>query len=379
MLDYAGKVLNLKEFLCGDGDGRVHPQIKASVLVRALLTGLFLRAPAYSRVEHLPRGGRKFSDDTLAYFTERACPQALRQGLISALRRAKRNKAFAAAPLIGLAIDGTKLGRFSQPGCELCRAHDGEHPEKGHYHGVCALSVVGAGLTLPIDVEPYGPGDSEYAAGQRLMRRAVEGLGVRFAQYVAGDGNFATAPFLHAAGDAGMHVLARLKDNLPELCAAARARFMNKPAHHVIKEEGRRIELWDADDFEPWDTLRWHSVRVMRYRYEKGDGDIVDAYWLTNLSKALAPTQVLYRCAKSRWEIENQIFNDAKNRYGFAHTPHHHQNSLLIHWLLVFLALLIERLYRLRYLHRGVHAPLSAQRMHDLLWQHQAASFLDTS
>jgi hypothetical protein len=36
---------------------------------------------------------------------------------------------------------------------------------------------------------------------------------------------------------------------------------------------------------------------------------------------------------------------------------HHHQNSLLIHWLLICLALTIERLYRLRYLHRGPHLP----------------------
>src|SRR2546429_1339870 len=28
-------------------------------------------------------------------------------------------------------------------------------------------TVVGGDLTLPADVEPYGPGDSEYAAGQR--------------------------------------------------------------------------------------------------------------------------------------------------------------------------------------------------------------------
>jgi len=35
------------------------------------------------------------------------------------------------------------------------------------------ISVVGTGLSLPFDGEPYGPGDSEYAAGQRLLRRVV--------------------------------------------------------------------------------------------------------------------------------------------------------------------------------------------------------------
>ena len=39
------------------------------------------------------------------------------------------------------------------------------------------------------------------------------------------------------------------------------------------------------------------------------------------------------------------------------HIRHHHANSLLVGWLLTIFALTIERLYRLRYLHRGRHRP----------------------
>jgi len=42
--------------------------------------------------------------------------------------------------------------------------------------------------------------------------------------------------------------------------------------------------------------------------------------------------------AKSRWHIENEGFNDAKNRYGLEHIRHHHERSLLIVWLLTCLA-----------------------------------------
>jgi hypothetical protein len=59
--------------------------------------------------------------------------------------------------------------------------------------------------------------------------------------------------------------------------------------------------------------------------------------------------------AKSRWHIENEGFNDAKNRYGLKHIRHHHERSLLIVWLLTCLALTLERLYRRRHLHRGLH------------------------
>src|ERR1043166_6163335 len=91
------------------------------------------------------------------------------------------------------------------------------------------VSVVGAGFTLPVDLEPYGPGDSEYAAGKRLLGRVVESLGRRFADYLVVDGGFATAPFLHAAGAAGLPVIARLKGNLPELYTSAQRRFADRP------------------------------------------------------------------------------------------------------------------------------------------------------
>jgi len=72
--------------------------------------------------------------------------------------------------------------------------------------------------------------------------------------------------------------------------------------------------------------------------------------------------------AKSRWEIENQGFNEAKSRHGLEHICHHHANSLLICWLLVILALTVERLYRLRYLRRGTHSPRSGAELFLILW-----------
>ena len=77
--------------------------------------------------------------------------------------------------------------------------------------------------------------------------------------------------------------------------------------------------------------------------------------WLTDFPIRQVSARSLYLLAKSRWAIENQGFNDGKTRYGLAHIRHHHPASLLLCWLLVALALTIERLYRLRYLHRGTH------------------------
>lgn len=362
---YVWGPLRLAAYFRGPGDGRRQPQIPAAVLVWALVLGQVLRECSFHGVEALVRSparralrvARRFGDDALAYFTERLEPGPTRTALGATVRRAKRNKAFSPSRWIGVAVDGTGAGH-GQAGCRLCHpVRDGQGQILGYLHHFVMISVVGTGLALPFDVEPYGPGDSEYVAGQRLLQRAVAQVGRRFADYVVADGEFATAPFLHVAGDLGLRVVARLKDNLPTLFAAAVARFTPQPPSLIVEDGGERIELWDADDFDPWETLRWPTVRVLRYRQHKADGRVVEAYWLTDFPSARVGSRLLYRFAKSRWEIENEGFNDGKTRYGMEHLRHHHANSVLVMWLLTIFALTIERLYRLRYLHRGRHRP----------------------
>ncbi len=366
---YVVKQLGLKPYLQRPGDGRRRPQVPATALVWGLLMGQMLRECSFHGVEALVRSrarwalrvGRRFGDDTLSYFTERLDPEPTRRALGATVRQAKRNKAFAGRRWIGLAIDGTGAGHGHAGECALCHpVRDSGGVVVGSVHHFELISVVGAGLALPFDVEPYGPGDCEYLAGQRLLQRAVAQVGRRFADYVVADGEFATAPFLHGAEELGLPVVARLKENLPTLLAAATARFTAQAASLTCEEGGERVELWDADDFDPWETLRWTTVRVLRYRQHKADGSVVEAYWLTNLPLPRVGSRLLYRFAKSRWEIENEGFNEGKTRHGMEHIPHHHATSLLVWWLLISFALTLERLYRLRYLHRGRHRPVTA-------------------
>jgi hypothetical protein len=367
----------LQSYFRFSGDGRPQPQIPAKALLWSVLIGQVLRACSFLAVERLVRSSarralavsRSFSDDALDYFTERLDPTSTRAALARVLHQAKRNKAFETSGGIGLAVDGSTVGWRASSGCSLCRPYRNRDREiAGYRHHVVLATVVGTGLSLPFDVEPYGPGDSEYAAGQRLLRRAIELLGVRFAAYLVVDGEFATAPFLHAAGKVGLAVVARLKANLPELLAAAQKRFCSQAPKLSFRHGADRVDLWDAEDFDPWENLRWETVRVLFYRQQKPDGKVREAFWLTDSPIAEVSSRVLYHRAKSRWEIENQGFNDAKNRHDLEHICHHQANSLLITWLLTSLALTIERLYRLRYLRRGTHPPRTAADFVYVLW-----------
>ncbi|HUJ83891.1 MAG TPA: transposase [Candidatus Acidoferrales bacterium] len=361
---YVAKCLGLKSYLQSPGDGRTQGRIPAAALLWALLMGVVLRCAAFAGIEALVRSrgrralnvSQRFGDDALSYFTARLKPAVTRRATIAAVRQAKRHKAFDDCRFIGLALDGTGAGRSRQKLCKLCRPYRNKQREiLGYHHKLAMISVVGTGLTLPLDVEPYGPGDSEYNAARRLLRRTIENTGRRFADYVVADGEFARAPFLHDANDLGLFAVVRLKNNLPELFAAAQKRFACQPPHQVFQHGKDRVEIWDADDFDPWQTLRWETVRVIRYRQYQPNGEVCEAYWLTDFPRSQVGSRALFRMAKSRWEIENQGFNDAKNRYGFEHICHHERHSLLAVWLLTCLALTIERLYRVRYLHRGTH------------------------
>ncbi len=234
LLHYVTRRLRLRRYLKDPGDGRQQPQIPAQTLLWALLIGQILRQSSFHALEALVRSSARrtlsiaapFCDDTLGYFTERLDPGPTRQALLSLVRGAKRNKAFDDCRWIGLAVDGTGAGWRTNHGCNLCRPKQNAAKQiLGYQHSFVMISVVGTGLSLPCDGEPYGPGDSEYAAGQRLLRRVVASVGKRLAQYVVVDGEFATAPFLHTAGELGLRVVARLKDNLPELLAAAQTAF----------------------------------------------------------------------------------------------------------------------------------------------------------
>jgi hypothetical protein len=117
----------------------------------------------------------------------------------------------------------------------------------------------------------------------------------------------------------------------------------------------------------PGETLRWETVRVFFYRQHKPDATVVEGYWLTDFPCRVDAAS-LFRMARSRWETENEGFNEAKSRHGIEHICHHHANSLLLGWLIALLALTIERLYRLRYLHRGAHPLRTAAQLVLALW-----------
>ena len=131
------KCLRLKPYLPSPSNGREQGCIPASALVWALLMGALLRRLAFAAIEALvcsrarcalevPRGSVK---DTLSYFTQRLNPAVTRQAAVTAIHRAKRQKAFDDCRFIGLGLDGTDAGRSHEKACDLCHPYRNEKGE----------------------------------------------------------------------------------------------------------------------------------------------------------------------------------------------------------------------------------------------------------
>ncbi|MGA3329017.1 MAG: hypothetical protein ABSF45_31605 [Terriglobia bacterium] len=124
---YVGKCLCLKSYLRCPGDGRTEGHIPAAALLWALLMGAWLRRTAFAGIEALVCSqarraldvSQSFGDDALGYFTARLDPAVTRRAIVTALRQAKRHKAFDDCRFIGLALDGSSAGRSRKKVCKL--------------------------------------------------------------------------------------------------------------------------------------------------------------------------------------------------------------------------------------------------------------------
>jgi hypothetical protein len=116
---YVAKCLALKSYLQCPGDGRTQGRIPAAALLWGLIMGVLLRRVAFAGIEALvgSRARRaldvfpSFGDDALGYFTARLDPAVTRRATVTAVRQAKRHKAFDDCRFIGLALDGSSAGR----------------------------------------------------------------------------------------------------------------------------------------------------------------------------------------------------------------------------------------------------------------------------
>ena len=345
-------------------DSRVHPVIPTHVFPAAFFALFSARFPSFnSFAQHRSSSSlRRWlgahalpSADELAFAAERIDPAGLRGCLGHLHATLKRNKVI--APRHGwtlAAVDGHEINASYKRCCAHCcqrRIRVGGEERIQFYHRVVVFQIISEGFYLLLDLEPILPGEDEVAAALRLIARVLAGHPRSF-DIVTADATYMRPSVIGALQAHGKHLIAVIKDNQPELLQEARALLAQEAPEcfataRAPGRSARQVELRQADGFTtesirtPLRAVHAHERGVRR---ERSNGEWIETpveshwYWATTMPGALAPGRTIFEFGHDRWRIENEGFNELVSAWHSRHIFHHESNSMVVMWLMLFMA-----------------------------------------
>ena len=295
------------------------------------------------------------SADEIAYTTERIDPDGLRKCLYSVHSKLKRNKII--KPTNGwvlAAIDGIEIGSSYKRCCDEClqRKITVHHKKKvQYYHRLVALQIISEKFQFMFDVELVRPGEDEVGAALRLLERVLKDH-PRCFDVLTADAIYLRPSVIDMLASHQKDLIAVLKENQPELLDEARRLLPMAPAKEFDipsrpGRQARHIELREAEGFltenikTPLRIVHSHETGKKRERiagkWVESDLD-VEWYWATTLHESMFSSKMVFKFGHDRWKIENEGFNELTTRWHAKHSFHHHPNSILILFLILFTA-----------------------------------------
>jgi hypothetical protein len=195
------------------------------------------------------------------------------------------------------------------------------------------------------------PGEDEVGAALRLLERVIENH-PRCFDVLSCDALYLRPSMIEMLEGHGKHLVAVLKANQPELLSEARtllpvqqAREFDTPA--APGRSARHVELREADGFksesitEALRVVHSHETGTRRERiagqWHESEID-THWYWATTMPSSLAPGRVIFEFGHERWKIENEGFNELATHWHSGHYFHHHPNTIVVLWLMLFMA-----------------------------------------
>jgi hypothetical protein len=240
------------------------------------------------------------------------------------------------------------------PGCLERTIHTTQGDYIQYYHRNVTAMLITEGMPFLLDAEPQKPGEDEVAAAMRLVGRVVDNYPRAF-DLVAADAMYAQAPFFEFVLDRGKDVLTVLKDERRNLLQDAQALFGQTQPPETQHGRVRRL-IWDAEGFRSWPSLdrplrvvRSLETTTVRRQLDKQEEPLAsDWMWVTTLSGSRASSDAVVALGHSRWDIENQGFNESVNQWHSDHVYKHEPTAILAFWLLTMLVLNVFRAFFLR-------------------------------
>ena len=306
-------------------------------------------------VEAVPHG------DTINDAFERLEPDQVQEVVCSMVEKLIRNKVLDRYRFLGrfvIAVDGTGLWTFTARHCEHCltKTHGNQTV---YYHNTLEAKLVttdGFAFSLMTEfIENNGPNQTKQDCELRAFYRLAERLKKRFPRLsllFTLDGLYAVGPVFDLCDRFDWKYLAVLKD---ESLKSVNREFASlsklQPENRITVRRDKRVEKfsWVNDiDYTDTDGLA-HKVHVLqcdRTDTSTSKTKTSTHRWVGNVKISQdRAMDVAEEGGWIRWKIENEGFNEQKNRgYGLEHAYSKNHIAAKVFYFLLQIAHMISQL-----------------------------------
>jgi hypothetical protein len=373
--------------LGGIADSRKFPQIPTAVVAKGIFIMCLGRLGSLNALEQLGRHGglRKRisgavpSADSIGRIADLIASDTIRAINQRFYRQLKRNKALEAPRhgLMALIVDGHESHASYKRHCSGCLTREiGEPGAKRtqYYHRNVTALLVAADYCFLLDAEPQEPGEWEVECAIRLLERILKNYPRAFDVVVA-DALYAVSNFFKFLLEHNKDVITVLKQEQRDLFQHAEQFFADSGPSGEYTTGGTRIKVWDGCGFVSWSQVN-EKVRVVKTeettrvtRQLDGKTETIKSSWMwvTTLSPVRAGAKEVVQIGHSRWNVENQGFNELANQWHSDHVYKHSSGAILNFWLMTLLAANIFNVFFFRNLKASLRQAFTKQHIAQLI------------
>lgn len=346
---YVHKTFGVPALLAGLNDGRRDPKVPLAALALTWLVAFMRRLASTEQAGDLlndPRWRKLIgltdreggSPDTLARVLDQLAPGELNDLLLRVFFQARRAGILKDDGPFGkrcAIIDMNELFTSERVHCDNCQVRvkqkagpDGTVSEvKEYFHQAVALVWAGAEVAWPIAWELLEPGEGEWTAAQRLLKRVLPKLGQSL-DLVIGDSLYCCRDFFTIVRGAGLDAMA-IASGQTEMDKEMKLLTETEPPKRML---GQDVDMWEMES-EAWEKDVGAKLRILHYRRaypaEDWKHERRELRLVTTCPVAVLPVGQGWSVGRCRWRIENGTFNLQTRFHGLTHNYHHSPVAIL--------------------------------------------------
>lgn len=274
--------------------------------------------------------------------------EALRKGVVSKLKYWNNQ--------LILSIDGVQHFASKKVSCPNCLSRKQKDGNVSHYHAMLSASFVhpNISIVLPVEHEPIinqdgsNKNDCERNAFNRLLT-IIEAYYKRQKMILTLDALYACAPVIRriSANPNWNYIIAiKPKGNKHLFAQIEEAKKKNKLHVHTCQRDGESQVYTYLNGVELNKKNKDIKVNVLLFEKTDQEGKTTHFSWITNTQLSKKNVYQAMRTARSRWHIENKVFNTLKNQgYNLNHNfGHGNKNLCTVFAYLMMLAFFCDQL-----------------------------------